>query len=71
MRSTLEKKLHSKRDSAEALIRGEHGEAALNIMCSFSELECVIDVQLEGGWIRYLLIEGGEGENDDALRRIS
>lgn len=70
MKSNLEKRLGAQRESAEALVRAEHGDGALEILCSFAELECVADVKLEDGWIRYLLIEGGEGEGDDELRRI-
>lgn len=70
MRSNHEKKLITLRDSAEALIRGAHGEDVLDIVYSFSDMECFADVQMKDGWIRYLLLEGGEGENDDALRRI-
>ena len=70
MKSNLEKRLDAQRESAEKLVKAEHGDDALEILCSFTELECVADVKLEGGWIRYLLIEGGEGEDDDSLRRI-
>lgn len=70
MKSNLEIRLNAQRESAEALVAAAHGEAALEVICSFSNLECVADVKLEEGWIRYLLIEGGEGEDDDMLRRI-
>jgi hypothetical protein len=70
MKSNLEKRLNAQRTSAESLVRAEHGDDALEVLCSFTELECVADVKLKDGWIRYLLIEGGEGENDDTLRRI-
>jgi hypothetical protein len=71
MKSNLEKRFDGQRKSAEALISAAHGEDVLEMLCSFTELECVIDAKLDSeGWIRYLLIEGGEGENDDSLRRI-
>jgi hypothetical protein len=70
LKSNLEKRFDAQRASAEALVKEEHGDDALQILCSFTELECVADVKLEGGWIRYILIEGGEGEGDDSLRRI-
>lgn len=70
MKSALETRFGAQRESAAALVAAEHGDEALEIICSFSNLECVADVKLEDGWVRYLLIEGGEGENDDVLRRI-
>lgn len=70
MKSNLEKKLNAQRASAEALVAAAHDDV-IEIMCSFSGLECVADVKLaKDGWIRYLLLEGGAGENDDALKRI-
>lgn len=71
MKSNLEKRLNALRGSAEALVAAAHGADLIKMMCSFSALECVADVKLESeGWIRYLLIEGGQGEGDDTLRRI-
>ena len=70
VKSNLEKRLNMQRKSAEALVREAHGDGALKILCSFTELECVADVKLESGWIRYLLIEGGDDEDSDSLRRI-
>lgn len=69
MKSPLEKRLNASRESAEALVREAHGDDALEILCSFSELECVADVKLEDGWIRYLLLENGDDEPNE-LRRI-
>lgn len=70
MKSNLEKRFSAQRESVEELVAAAHDDV-VEVMCSFSELECVADVKLEKeGWIRYLLIEGGEGEDDDSLRRI-
>lgn len=69
MKSVAEKKMCDSRDEAEVLIRAEHGDAALEIICSFAELECIADVKLEGGWIRYALIENGDDEPSE-LRKI-
>lgn len=72
MKTNLEKRLNVQRASAEALVKAAHGADLVDMMCSFTELECVADVKLESeGWIRYLLIEGGDDENADTLRRIS
>lgn len=71
MKSNLEKKLHALRESAEKLVRAEHGDGALKILCAFSDMECVADVKLATGWVRYLLLEGGDDEDGDTLRRIS
>lgn len=70
MKSNLEKKLQTLRDSAESLVRAEHGDDALEILCSFSELDCIADVQLEGEWIRYELVQNGDDEENE-LRRIT
>lgn len=69
-KTNLEKRFDVQRASVEKLVAAEHGDKALQVMCSFSELECVADVKLEDGWIRYILIEGGDDEDDDSLRRI-
>lgn len=70
MKSNLEKKLGGQRASVESLVKATHDDV-IEVMCSFSGMECVADVKLaQGGWVRYLLIEGGVGENDDSLRRI-
>lgn len=69
-KTNLEQRLAAQRKSVEALVRTAHGDAALKILCSFTELECIADVKLEDGWIRYLLIEGGDDEDNDSLRRI-
>lgn len=70
MKSNLEKQLCESRDEAERLVRAEHGDDALEIVCSFSELDCYADVKLEGEWVRYTLIHNGDDE-DCELRRIS
>jgi hypothetical protein len=70
MKSNLEKQLGASRDEAERLVRAEHGDDALEIICSFSELDCYADVKLEGEWVRYTLIHNGDDE-DCELRRIS
>lgn len=70
MKSNLEKQLHESKESAESLVRAKHGEAALEIICSFSELDCYADVKLEGEWIRYALMQNGDDEENE-LRRIS
>jgi hypothetical protein len=69
MKSNLEKQLHVLRDSTETLVRVAHGEDILKILCSFSELDCIVDVQLEGEWVRYELVQNGDDE-DNELRRI-
>lgn len=71
MKSNLEKQLCEERASAEALIKEEHDDV-VEIICSFSELDCIADVKLEGQavWIRYTLILNGDDE-DNELRRIS
>lgn len=69
MKSNLEKRLNASRESARELVREAHGDDALEILCSFSELECIADVKLEDGWIRYLLLENGDDEPNE-LRRI-
>jgi hypothetical protein len=69
MKSAAEIKMGQQRESAESLVKKEQGAKALDMTFSFSHLECVIDVKLEEGWIRYLLIEGGD--EPDKLRRIS
>lgn len=69
MKSNLEKQLCESKESAEALARAEHGDD-VEIICSFSELDCFADVRLKGGeWIRYALIHNGDDE-DNELRRI-
>jgi len=70
VRSNFEKQLHESKASAEALVRAEHGDDALEIICSFSELDCYADVKLEGEWIRYALMQNGDDEENE-LRRIS
>lgn len=69
MKSNLEKQLHALRDSAETMIRAKHGDDALEIICSFSELDCYADVKLPNEWVRYTLIQNGDDE-DNELRRI-
>lgn len=69
MKSNLEKRLHILRESAEQLVRVKYGEEALEIICSFSELDCIADVKLEGEWVRYELVQNGDDE-DNELRRI-
>ena len=70
MKTNLEKQLHASKDSIESLVRVEHGDDALEIICSFSERDCYADVKLEGEWIRYALMQNGDDE-DDELRRIA
>jgi len=71
MKSNLEKRFDGQRAETEALIAAAHGDDVLEVLCSFTELECVADVKLaKEGWIRYLLVEGGDGEGDGVLRRI-
>lgn len=67
-KTNLERRFDAQRASAEKLVAEEHGDKALEVMCSFSELDCVADVKLEDGWIRYILIEGDD--EPDTLRRI-
>lgn len=67
MKSNLERKYAALRESAEALVAAEHGE--VKSLCSFSGLDCIIDVKLEDGWIRYILVEDGDDE-PNSLRRI-
>lgn len=68
-KTTLERRFDALRNEADALIEAAHGD--VEVLYSFTELECVADVKLApGGWIRYLLVEGGEGEGDGTLRRI-
>ncbi len=67
LKSNAEYRMGTQRESAQGLVEKEHGKKALNMIFSFSYLECVIDVKLEEGWIRYVLIEDDEG---DKLRRI-
>lgn len=69
MKSNLEKQLQALRESAESLVRAEHGDDAKEIICSFSELDCYADVKLEGEWIRYALVQNGDDEENE-LRRI-
>lgn len=69
MKSNLEQKLGKLRESAETLIRAEYGEDALEILCSFSDLDCIADVKLEGEWVRYEVVQNGDDE-DNELRRI-
>ena len=68
MKSNAEYRMCEQRESAEALVKAEHDKKALDMTFSFSHLECIIDVKLEEGWIRYVLIEGGD--EPDKLRRI-
>lgn len=68
MKSADEIRMGKQRESSELLIEQEHGEKALDTLFSFSHLECIADVKLEEGWIRYVLIEGGD--EPDKLRRI-
>lgn len=72
MKSNLEKKLHASREEAKRLIHVKLGDDALEILCSFSDTECIADVKVadEGAWRRYLLLENGDDE-DCELRRIS
>jgi hypothetical protein len=67
-RSSLEKRLAAQRQKAEKLVLQAHGDDALEVICSFTELDCVVDVKLgaESDWIRYVLIE----DEPPALRRI-
>lgn len=69
MKSNLEKRLCQSRESAEDLVRAEHGDDALDIICSFSELDCYVDVKTKDGWIRYGLLQNGDDEADE-LRRL-
>lgn len=71
MKTNLEKQLQASRTEAEKLIKAELGDDALEIICSFSDLECVIDVKVadEAAWRRYLLLENGDDE-DCEIRRI-
>lgn len=71
MRSNLEKQLTASRTEAERLIKEELGDDALEILCSFSELECIADVKIadETTWRRYLLLENGDDEACE-IRRI-
>lgn len=68
MRSALEITFEAKREDAEGLIQAEHGEAALESLYSFSDLDCIIDVKLTDGWLRYVLIDGDD--EPSTLRRI-
>lgn len=61
MKSDLEQTYAAKRLSAEALVRAEHPDL-IEMVPSFSNLECFIDVRLEAGWQRYELIESAEDE---------
>lgn len=70
MKSAYEIRCGRQRESATALVKAALGDEALSVMCSFANLDCIIDVKLQEGWIRYELVEGGEGENDDSIRRI-
>lgn len=72
MKSNLEKRLQASREEAERLIKAELGDDALEIVCSFSELECIADVKVEGEgpWRRYVLLENGDDE-DCEIRRIT
>lgn len=67
MKTTDEIRMGNQRESAEALIKTTHGDKALDIVFSYSHLECFVDVKLEEGWIRYVVIEDDE---DNTLRRI-
>jgi hypothetical protein len=69
MKSTAEKRMCDSRDAANELLAVEHGDAALEVLYSFSELECFADVKLEAGWVRYALMENGDDEACE-LRRI-
>jgi hypothetical protein len=70
MKSDLEKKLCAARDSATTLVEDTHGDDAVEIICSFSELDCFADVKLDGGdWVRYALMYNGDDE-PDTLQRI-
>lgn len=73
MKTAFELRCNRARESSEALVKAELGDDALEILCSFANLECVIDVKVadEGPWRRYLLYEGGEDEDADIIVRIS
>lgn len=70
MKSNFEIKCHKQRESAEALLKAELGDDALNVVYSFANLECVLDVQVkdQATSYRYILIEDEDG---DSLRRIA
>jgi len=71
MKSNLEKQLCEERESAETLVNDTHGDDVVEIICSFSDRDCIADVKLKGvGWIRYELILNGDDEENE-LRRIS
>lgn len=70
MKSALETTLSNKKERAEAVIEKEHGDDALDALYNFSELDCIIDLKLEAGWIRYVFIEGDDEGTPDSLRRI-
>lgn len=69
MKSNLEKKLCELREATEVLVRAEHGDGAKEILCSFAEFDCIADVRLETGWLRYELVQNGDDEENE-LRRI-
>lgn len=69
MKSNLEKQLCEERDSVETLVKAKHADVE-EILCSFSELDCIADVKLESGeWLRYTLILNGDDEENE-IRRI-
>lgn len=67
-KTTLERRFDAQRASVEKLAAAAHGDDATEVMCSFSELDCVVDVKLKDGWVRYALIDGDD--EPDELRRI-
>ncbi len=71
MKSALELILSAKKERAEKIIQAEHGDAALDALYNFSDLDCIVDVKLEEGWIRYVFIEGDDDDGTpDSLRKI-
>lgn len=68
MKTNLEKTYAAKRESAEALVAAEY-PGHVELLCSFSNLDCIIDVKFEDGWQRFELVEGGDDEPNE-LRRI-
>lgn len=69
MRTPLEATFGDTKERAEALIESTHGDDAIEALFSFSGLDCVVDLKLEAGWIRYVFIQGDDAAGD-ALRRI-
>jgi hypothetical protein len=69
VKSAFEHACAKKREAAEALIYAAHSDI-VEVLFSFSHLDCIIDVKVDEGWLRYELVEPSEDE-PSTLRRLT